>query len=311
MRADSALGLPPPGVGSNARREQMPLDYIFVGQSAADGLQDADVGPDGFAVWPWLNLYARLSDGTIRKGPAIAYLDDLGLDGSAGWSDLEGHQQLIQDGKRWTILGWSKYQTIPHQRPTTRAGRAEYDGRAAHVPHDVPHTVPHDVLAGTQTLPSPPIPSHPGDPAPAHEGALPGEGDPDLLDEFHLLTLQRPWGRKSGDWLKDIQARYGLERSTAALQAEHSADRTVGTLIGRTDERLKRDEHKAAGKERQDEAAKIKAGHRTDPLIADITGAIENANPRRGKDQDRAGAGRGEQVHAGTDVPEDGPVTPF
>jgi hypothetical protein len=71
------------------------------------------------------------------------------------------------------------------------------------------------------------------------------EGDRDSLDRFYELTLRRPWGAPSGEWLRAMEGEYGIAAVVAALEAEWASKPEPHNLIGRMQARLDRDADKA------------------------------------------------------------------
>lgn len=92
---------------------------------------------------------------------------------------------------------------------------------------------------------------------------MPDSDDRDSLDRFHELTGLRPWGKRSGSWLKELQATHGTVNVDAALEVEHKADPSGRDLLSRTAARLERQAERVA-------TAKAKEPKPVDPLQAQI-----------------------------------------
>lgn len=119
---------------------------------------------------------------------------------------------------------------------------------------------------------------------PAPETFYPGVNDEhDALDRYYELTMSRPWGRKSGEWLKAMQSEFGTPTTIAALEIEAVADVDRRSLLTRVEARLSRDRDKAGERatfeaeralrvrdERLTKARQIERAVRSDPGLIDL-----------------------------------------
>jgi hypothetical protein len=96
---------------------------------------------------------------------------------------------------------------------------------------------------------------------PVAGASYPVEGsDEDALDRYYALTGSRPWGKRVGEWIGELQAKHGLTHVVAALEVEAAGGREK--LIERVAVRLERQADRVA----KAEARKPKP---VDPLIAE------------------------------------------
>lgn len=108
------------------------------------------------------------------------------------------------------------------------------------------------------------------------EGGGPGEpAPPDPVSAYYQLTTRYPRDNVLS-WLNDMGTRHGEARTSAMLARCYSESRDLGTLLGRTQAALRAEEHTASVKERNDEAERLKAKRRPDPLLAQIKAAMED-----------------------------------
>jgi hypothetical protein len=111
----------------------------------------------------------------------------------------------------------------------------------------------------------------------------PGEtSPPDLISAYYNLTTRFPQGRVLA-WLNDIETRHGPARSSTMLATCYSEDRDLGTLLGRTQSRLRAEDHAADRREKSDEIERNRAKRAPlNPLQAEIAAA---ARTRYGEEE--------------------------
>ncbi len=84
----------------------------------------------------------------------------------------------------------------------------------------------------------------------------PGETHPpDAVSAYYSLTGRFPRDNVLA-WLKDLGQRHGEERASSMLAACYSESRDLGNLLGRTQARLRAEDHAADQRERVDEVAR-------------------------------------------------------
>lgn len=146
---------------------------------------------------------------------------------------------LAEDGEAVVIVGWSDYQA-PVDR--TNAVRQERHRQRARIVDNGSNGVTNGVsvtAAATSTSISTENEEKNG-------GVYPDGGDDrDALDRYFELTGVRPWGRRPGEWLTELQETHGVVNVTAALEVEaRSGDQK--TLLGRVAARLERQAERVA-----------------------------------------------------------------
>lgn len=80
----------------------------------------------------------------------------------------------------------------------------------------------------------------------------PGETDDDPVSAYYSLTNRFPKDNVLA-WLKDLGSRHGNARASAMLATCYTESRDLGTLLGRTQARLRAEDHTAEQRERADE----------------------------------------------------------
>jgi hypothetical protein len=90
------------------------------------------------------------------------------------------------------------------------------------------------------------------------EGGPGGEPPDDPVTAYYSLTTRFPAGRVLS-WLNDIEVRHGGKRAAAMLATCYAEDRDLGTLLGRTQSRLRSEDHSADQRERADEVVRNRA----------------------------------------------------
>lgn len=93
------------------------------------------------------------------------------------------------------------------------------------------------------------------------------DNSPDALDRYYELTQTRPWGRRPGSWLEDLQSTHGVPNVVAALEVESRSDPSVKTLLGRVAARLEAQAHRVA-------TAKAREPKKPTGLQAEIAASI-------------------------------------
>lgn len=91
--------------------------------------------------------------------------------------------------------------------------------------------------------------------------------DFDALDRYHELTGLRPWGGRSGAWLRELQAKHGIPNTIAALEVEHRDHPGDRSLLSNVAARLERQADRVA-------EAKRKEPKPVDPVQAQMRAAL-------------------------------------
>lgn len=90
------------------------------------------------------------------------------------------------------------------------------------------------------------------------EGGPGGETKPDPVATYYSLTTRFPAGRVLA-WLNDLGSNHGEARASAMLATCYSEDRDLGTLLGRTQSRLRAEDHAANRTEQAEEVVRNRA----------------------------------------------------
>ena len=219
---------------------------------------------------PWLKLYADVTDRkahyTDRQFRTLIEIFVHGLRGNprgtlpsrAALAARYGVDEIdflfdqgdihIVDGTV-SIVGWNSYQA--HVLSTSRVQKVR--GNAVETSSPRSETVT-SRFAATSTSTS--IDSENGERKNGASDSLATSypsGDRDALDAFYELTRIRPWGRRPGEWLGELQEAHGVPNVIAALEVE-SRSGSAKDLISRVAARLEAQKHrveKAAAKERR------------------------------------------------------------
>jgi len=158
-----------------------------------------------------------------------AVIGKLGQD-AADFLFSEGDLAEQADGSI-EIVGWSTYQSgvLSTERKSPKENGAErVDNSSRTVPEPFTNTAEHGSLPSTSISIS----------TEKENGAVAVNGDErDSLDRFYELTQVRPWGGKSGSWLRDLEDRHGIINVIAALEVEAKVG-TENGLLGRVSARL-------------------------------------------------------------------------
>jgi hypothetical protein len=115
-------------------------------------------------------------------------------------------------------------------------------------------------------------------------------GELDSLDRYYELTRLRPWGKRSGRWLAELQEAHGVVNVVAALEVEFAAD-PDRELISRTAARLEAQAHRIS-------EAKKREPKPVDPVQAEFRAAYkarygpEDAEPAVDTSPEAIAAGR-------------------
>lgn len=97
----------------------------------------------------------------------------------------------------------------------------------------------------------------------------------DAVSTYYSLTTRFPAGRVLA-WLNDLEDRHGGKRTSSMLATCYAEDRDLGTLLGRTQSRLRAEDHAANRAEAADEVSRNRA--KRAPLTgvnAEIRAAVE------------------------------------
>jgi hypothetical protein len=159
--------------------------------------------------------------------------------------------RLITDPNGVMLAGWERYQApvdttnAERQRrwySRTKTGSADVDNVLANEPNTVS-------LTGVPTSTSISIESTETEERPVAGASYPVEGsDEDALDRYYALTGSRPWGKRVGEWIAELQTKHGLTHVVAALEVEAKTGREK--LVERVAVRLERMADRVAKAER-------------------------------------------------------------
>lgn len=244
---------------------------------------------------PWLKLYGDVVDrkahytdrqfralieafvlalrgsprGTLPPRPALEA--KLGVDEVAF---LFEQGDIVADGRAVAVVGWDRWQA--HVLSTDRVQKSR--GNAVETATERDETVTKRAVPNSTSSSTPTTNEDEATPrARTRETTPDPEGDHDALDRYYELTRVRPWGRRPGSWIVEMQERHGVANVVAALEVEHRADPEVQTLLGRVSVRLERQSDRV-------ERAKAKERKAAGPfapgtVLAEIRAALPDAEP--------------------------------
>lgn len=206
--------------------------------------------------------------GELPKLPALR-----SLIGSDNVDFLVEEGDLDVGGDRPKIVGRDVYQA-PVDRTATERQRRHRDAVTNTVDNDVdngPNALVTRDMTVTGALASNSLStSMSNDGATEDEslGAGAHNGDRDALDRWYELTQLRPWGKRSGVWLRELQDTHGLVHVVAALEVEAAASKSdPKDLLSRTAARLERQKARV-------DAAVAREPKRLTGVTAEIADAI-------------------------------------
>lgn len=92
-----------------------------------------------------------------------------------------------------------------------------------------------------------------------------GGAEPDILDEFYRLTGRFPSGNTS-DWLERLSNEFGHDAASHQLAAAFIADSSPRTLLSRTENELRAEQHAVGRKAEEAEVARLDQWNKTRKL---------------------------------------------
>lgn len=174
--------------------------------------------------------------------------------GSENVDFLVAQGDIDVSGELPVIAGRDVYQAPPDRTAAERQARHRQRSKeaAVGVDNDVDSVTSRPVTPLRNGSPLPSISISNVEPTEKKNGV--SDGDFDALDRYYELTMNRPWGRRAGEWLAELIEAHGDVNVAAALEVEHKADSSMQTLLGRVTARLAKQAdrvEKAAAKERK------------------------------------------------------------
>jgi hypothetical protein len=245
---------------------------------------------------PWGRWYASTEEDTAHYtdrafrawagifGRAVANRGDLpklrplrALYGAKEVDFLISEGRLCVDGESVTICSWTVYQAPPDNTGAERQARFRERHRddSPQVDNDVEN--PSQPLRNGVTSRSAPTSTStstepneetgvvrseeitpPRAPAPARGSTMTAvdDGDRDSLDTLFELSGIRPWGRRAGNWLRDLEGAHSTALVDAALREEWRRKPDMADLISRVAARLERSKSKHDDAVSRDKAAR-------------------------------------------------------
>ena len=197
-----------------------------------------------------------------------------------------------EDGR--ILLPEESFERWTSSARTSREGARERKARSRSVTRDIPGVTrshkkfaDREVEVEVETTYLPVEESSPESSPPA--GAR--EEDRDSRDRFYELTLLRPWGKRSGSWLAEMEDEHGVDRTVAALDEEFAAKPDSKDLLSRVAARLDREKARASErKARPKPPPEPEAPEATPEAIEAGKRAYEELRARFGKPSSRNGA---------------------
>lgn len=172
-----------------------------------------------------------------------------------GWGKwvryLIDHGDLVKQDGRLYVAGWDEWQegdfTVAERVARLRKKRRDDNGAATP-----------DVTAPEVITPSEAVSRRPkavsGRQSPTPDVAD-GPTPPDAIDAYYRLTVSFPAGKVMA-WLEELIAGFGDAAVERALGAEAAISTDRRTLLSRTQDRLRAEEHEASKQREADQAAR-------------------------------------------------------
>ena len=240
------------------------------------------------SLGPWMKLYVSALDTkahytdrqfralietwmmAVRQPVRGVFPNSSGLARRVGADEVDfmieqGDLIVAPDGSV-SVNRWSDYQSgvLSTERTRThKAGGEPVDNSSGTVPEHVGNT---PLVRARDALS--PLPSREDVDTTNEEERPSASDDRDAADRFYELTLIRPWGKRSGSWLGELQEQHGLVNVTAALEVEHRENPNGRDLLSRVAARLERQAERVAKAKRSEPKP-------VDPVQAQLREALE------------------------------------
>lgn len=211
------------------------------------------------ALGAFLKVWAAL--GLVTPRGKLKKRAIVGLIGQPMVDFLLEEGDLVEvEGDSWSLHRWEWYQA-PLEGARQRQAR--------HRGQPVDNVTSHDGnVTVTRSSRDVPYSSSLSTSSPEEDLAKPADGgDRDALDRYFELTLSRPWGKRSGAWLAELQRVHGLANVEAALEVEHHDKPGQNDLLSRVAARLERQAERVR-------SAKAAEPKKADPFITELRDSI-------------------------------------